>query len=771
MIEVICDLSIFVERSHIRVWYMGKKTKKKALKLKTFQTKEEFAMPYLKGGMDINDPFVSDEYDKYVHKYEEKLALLSKCQQFIDDIKKLSIKQVCSEIRQIVIEEVEARIEHVLSSGRLSMSAECFRSNYVYRKYRGSRLVEESEIVTYVRNFPQYSARSWPNLITNTAKNGRFAGYLYHVARTNSSALKEIINQGQPYKNIGMYDPETDIKKKFDSYYTVFVRQISSEVEEYFTPECIESCIIRNPYYGNIYRENLILERKANILRQNMLKQIPDTYPELFPSARAMKRHFILHVGPTNSGKTYAAVSAFEEGKRCTYLAPLRLLAYEQFESLNRNGIICSLRTGEERIDVPGAECVASTIEMASIEDEWDIAVIDEGQMINDSSRGGAWSAALLGLVSSEIHVCLAPEAEKIYIQLIEECGDTYEVIHHNRLCPLRIEKKDFNFPQDVQEGDALIVFSRRDVHAVASELQRYNIKTSVIYGRLPYDVRHGQAADFSEGNTKVLVATDAIGMGLNLPIQRVVFLELEKFDGTGRRDLRPDEIRQIAGRAGRKGLYHEGIVTSEYGRKMIRDAFTTALEDIDQAVIAFPQTLINMDAHLEDILKRWDEIPAKAGFAKEDMKEKLVMCHAISDISEDNEFLYKCITIAFDSENEYLFDLWKELCTDEARGREPKVGRYIPDAGSQMWQGNDLEWLEEQFRLCDLLYGFCDKFRHDEWTENIMRCKKQLSEQITTILNEQHLKGRTCKRCGRKLPWKYPHAVCERCFEERRYR
>ena len=750
---------------------MSKKASKKTFKIKPFQTKEEYAMLYLKGGMDINDPIIDEEYDKYVRNYEEQLRLMTKCQKFVDEVKRLGVKKICSEIRPAVVEDVKNRIEHVLSSGRLAMSAECFRSNYSYRKYRGSRLVDDSELVTYVRNFPEYGARSWTNLIANTAKNGRFSTYLYQMAKANSAALQRLLDKGMPYMQAGMYNLEPDVKKKLDSYYTVFVAQIAPEIEEYFTPEHIEACIFRNPYYGAVYRENLMLERKANILRQNMLKQIPDTYPELFPAARTIKRHFILHVGPTNSGKTYAAVRAFAENKRCTYLAPLRLLAYEQFESLNREGIICSLRTGEERIEVPGAECVASTIEMASIEDEWDVAVIDEGQMINDPSRGGAWSEALLGLMASEIHVCLAPEAERIYIQLIEECGDTYEVVRHNRLCPLRIEKKDFNFPQDVQDGDALIVFSRRDVHAVASELQRYNIKTSVIYGRLPYDVRHGQAADFSNGNTRVLVATDAIGMGLNLPIQRVVFLELEKFDGFGRRDLRPDEIRQIAGRAGRKGLYHEGIVTSEYGRKMIRDAFSMPVEDITQAVIAFPQTLINMDAHLEDILKRWDEIPPKEGFAKEDMKEQLVMCHAISDISDDNEFLYKCITIPFDSENEYLFDLWKELCTDEALGREPKIGRYIPDIDAQMSQAGDLEWLEEQFRLGDLLYGFCDKFRHDNWIENIMRCKKKLSEQITNILNEQHLKGRTCRRCGRKLPWKYPHAVCEKCFEQRRFR
>ena len=88
-------------------------------------------------------------------------------------------------------------------------------------------------------------------------------------------------------------------------------------------------------------------------------------------------------------------------------------------------------------------------------------------------------------------------------------------------------------------------------------------MKCSVIYGNLPYDVRQEEARRFRDGETDVVVATDAIGMGMNLPIRRVVLLETEKFDGRERRDLKPGEIQQIVGRAGRRGMYEEGTWTS----------------------------------------------------------------------------------------------------------------------------------------------------------------------------------------------------------------
>ncbi|MBR0087684.1 MAG: hypothetical protein IJL98_08115, partial [Lachnospiraceae bacterium] len=308
----------------------------------------------------------------------------------------------------------------------------------------------------------------------------------------------------------------------------------------------------RKPGYYKRRREK---RRKEDRLNARVLRAIPDNYIDLFPEARQMKRHFVLHIGPTNSGKTHDAMEALKSAGDGIYLGPLRLLAYEQYDTLNRDGVPCSLVTGEERFDMPGANIQASTIEMLDMDQDYEVAVIDEAQMLSDPDRGGSWTAAVLGVLAPEIHVCAAPGAEDLLVRMINDCGDTYEIVRHQRMTPLICETRRYHMEKNTRKGDALIVFSRSNVHAVAAELHDRGFKTSIIYGALPYDVRHEQARLFSSGQTDVVVATDAIGMGMNLPIRRVVFLESEKFDGIERRPLKPEEIRQIAGRAGRFGV------------------------------------------------------------------------------------------------------------------------------------------------------------------------------------------------------------------------
>ena len=111
----------------------------------------------------------------------------------------------------------------------------------------------------------------------------------------------------------------------------------------------------------------------------------------------------------------------------------------------------------------------------------------------------------------------------------------------------------------------------------------------SIIYGALPYDVRYEEARKFREGETDIVVATDAIGMGLNMPVRRIVFLQTDKFDGYERRELYPAEIQQIAGRAGRYGIFDEGYVNTLYDAPLIEEALRMELPQDTEAVVAFP--------------------------------------------------------------------------------------------------------------------------------------------------------------------------------------
>ena len=180
---------------------------------------------------------------------------------------------------------------------------------------------------------------------------------------------------------------------------------------------------------------------------------------------------------------------------------------------------------------------------------------------------------------------------------LIELCGDTFEIRSYERKTALVCEEEPFDFPDDVRAGDALIVFTKRAVLDIAGRLERQGIRTSVIYGSLPPEIRRRQIRMFSAGETRVVVSTDAIGMGLNLPVRRIVFVQTEKFDGKETRPLKTEEIRQIAGRAGRFGLYDTGYINAvgKEALSYIREHAAMQEDEVEHVTLGFPQVLLDM--------------------------------------------------------------------------------------------------------------------------------------------------------------------------------
>ena len=167
-----------------------------------------------------------------------------------------------------------------------------------------------------------------------------------------------------------------------------------------------------------------------------------------------------------------------------------------------------------------------------------------------------------------DLHVCGSPEILPLLSNLVEECGDELVIVCYQRLCKLVVQNQPLYTLSSLQEGDCLIAFSRRAVHSLKREVLRLS-KTksvSVIYGGLPPLSRKQQASAFNSQNGEgLLVATDAIGMGLNLKIKRIVFSALEKFDGKSVRPLRSNEMRQIAGRAGICFISDSTLTHTEY--------------------------------------------------------------------------------------------------------------------------------------------------------------------------------------------------------------
>lgn len=282
-------------------------------------------------------------------------------------------------------------------------------------------------------------------------------------------------------------------------------------------------------------------------------------YPfEWYPATRVMQRTVHLHVGPTNSGKTYHALKALENAKTGIYAGPLRLLAYEIYSRFQAKGLPVALMTGEEQrlpenVDEYFTSC---TVEMAPVGKKVDVAVIDEIQMIGDPNRGSAWTQAVLGIQAKELHLCGEERTVDLIKDLCEKVGDKCIIHRYNRLSPLRMMKGalDNDFKR-LQKGDCVVTFSRVNIHSLKKMIEKETgRRCAIVYGSLPPETRAQQAALFNDPDNDYdfLVASDAIGMGLNLEIKRVIFESSTKFDGIGHRGLSIPEVKQIGGRAGR---------------------------------------------------------------------------------------------------------------------------------------------------------------------------------------------------------------------------
>ncbi|WP_207459372.1 helicase-related protein [Azospirillum sp. SYSU D00513] len=442
-------------------------------------------------------------------------------------------------------------------------------------------------------------------------------------------------------------------------------------------------------------------------------------FERLFPVARGMGRRLVLVIGPTNSGKTHQAIEALKGARDGVYLAPLRLLALEVMERLNAEGTPTTLLTGEEEIATPGARHTASTIEMMDPDRPVDVAVIDEIQMLADPDRGWAWTAALMGAPAATVFILGAPEVRPLVERAAAHLGEPLEVVELERKTPLTMLDRRLEW-DEVQAGDALIAFSRREVHGVRDTLQARGLSVAAIYGALAPDVRRREAKRFLSGEADVVVATDAIGMGLNLPCRRVLFTALEKFDGTSVRPLTPTEIKQIAGRAGRFGKFEAG----EFGviARGTPQALRQLLERTDHRLLPDAPLAVRPTRAMLGRL---------ADYLRTDQATLLVDCFAdartagspyrVADLSAMRRIalLLDARDLALPAKLDLLLapaDLDKEA---EARffrsvldAVETNTGLPIGHVVPARLDGLDAETLEGLSRACDLYYWCARKFR-----------------------------------------------------------
>jgi ATP-dependent RNA helicase SUPV3L1/SUV3 len=486
-------------------------------------------------------------------------------------------------------------------------------------------------------------------------------------------------------------------------------------------------------------------------------------YPAIFDEARLLRRHFHLLVGPTNSGKTHQALNALAQAKSGAYLAPLRLLALEGQEALFERGTLASLITGEERQILPNATHTASTVEMADFWKPLDCAVIDEAQMLTDPDRGWAWTAAICGIPAKEVYLVGAPELIDNVIPLLQKLGDTWEVHKFERKGPLSVEEVPCPL-RALQPGDAVIAFSRRDVLSLREDLKRHGKTVAVVYGALTPEVRRAEARRFSSGAADVLVATDAIGMGLNLPIRRIVFSTATKFDGSSDRSLSRGEVLQIAGRAGRYGLTPEGgLVTALDAATLtrIRSLFNSpALPQGSQKVAIAPNP-----AHVVQIAKLLGT--QSLGTVLEFFRAKLVqqdplfrtaeledsvrlawLSDGVKGMDLETRFSYACAPL--DRKSELHMQCYFRWLHAHAKGQTCR----LPDLPNWVYLGPAEAWLYEAEGLTKLasVYSWL-AYRFPEVYPDIDRAARQRAELSAYIESVLARKGKFSQNFLRKHP------------------
>jgi len=254
-------------------------------------------------------------------------------------------------------------------------------------------------------------------------------------------------------------------------------------------------------------------------------------------------------LGPTNTGKTHFAIERMAAHSSGVIGLPLRLLAREVYQRMvDKVGIQhVSLVTGEEKISPPGARYSVCTVEAMPRQADVAFVAIDEVQLAGDLERGHVFTDRILGLRGREETLLLGSGSMR---GILEQLLPGITIVERPRLSQLLYagSKKITRLPR----RSAIVAFSTDEVYAIAELVRRQRGGAAVVLGALSPRTRNAQVELYQNGDVEYLVATDAIGMGLNLDVDHVAFAQDRKFDGYTHRRLNPGEFAQVAGRAGR---------------------------------------------------------------------------------------------------------------------------------------------------------------------------------------------------------------------------
>ena len=463
-------------------------------------------------------------------------------------------------------------------------------------------------------------------------------------------------------------------------------------------------------------------------------------------------------LGPTNTGKTYLAIDTMLSFQSGMIGFPLRLLAREVYDKVIKkiDPSQVALITGEEKIIPINAKYFLCTVESMPIDKNLEFVGVDEIQMCSDSERGHIFTDRLLNLRGEKLTMLMGSNTIK---SIIEKLSDDVEFINKERFSKLTFggHKKISR----IERKSAVIAFSAEEVYAIAELIRRQKGGAAIVMGSLSPKTRNAQVSLYQSGDVDYLVATDAIGMGINMDLDNVFFSNIKKFDGKKLRRLNISEIGQIAGRAGRylnDGIFGITGECSEINPEEIEALEQHKFSDIQN--IYWRNSSLNFNSK-QSLIKSLDEKPNK------DWLRRIYECE---DEKVLKYFLKDAVDFNFEENSSNLKILW-ECCqipdfVKKTYGHHleivSKVFKFLTTGNQRIPN----QYIKEQLMLLDKVEGNVDSISNrianvrtwsyvsnkSNWVENQdywIERTKNLEDKLSDRLHEELTKTFIDKRAS----------------------
>ena len=463
-------------------------------------------------------------------------------------------------------------------------------------------------------------------------------------------------------------------------------------------------------------------------------------------------------LGPTNTGKTFLAIETMLSFQSGMIGFPLRLLAREVYDKVIKkiDPSKVALITGEEKIIPLNAKYFLCTVESMPVDKSLEFVGVDEIQMCADSERGHIFTDRLLNLRGEKLTMLMGSNTIK---SIIEKLNDDIEFINKERFSKLSFggHKKISR----IERKSAVIAFSAEEVYAIAELIRRQKGGAAIVMGSLSPKTRNAQVNLYQSGDVDYLVATDAIGMGINMDLDQVFFSNIKKFDGKKLRRLNISEIGQIAGRAGRYLNNGSFGITGDCGE--INPEEIEALEQHkfpEIQNIFWRNSNLNFDNKLS-LIKSLEEKPNK------DWLRRIYECE---DEKVLKYFLKDAPNFNFEENSDNLKTLW-ECCqipdfVKKTYGHHIEVVRKVFNFLTNGNRRIPNQYMKEQLSLLDKIEGNVDSISNrianvrtwsyvsnkSNWVENQdywIERTKTLEDKLSDRLHEELTKSFIDKRAS----------------------